>query len=123
MVGNHLSEWFAVLIGVRQGCLLSSTLFNIFLEYVMLELATTTNSDSMFRQEMCLDVRYTDDELLSKLTAATKQLERACKKWDLLVNGGKCKVLTTENQHIEIDGRSLENVHAFLGIVVPGISS
>jgi len=40
----------------------------------------------MFRQKMCLDVRYADDTTLlssnfTKLTAATKQLERACKKW------------------------------------------
>jgi len=43
----------------------------------------------------------------------------------LLVNGAKCKVLTTENQRIEIDGRSLENVHdfIFLGSVVPGTNA
>jgi len=51
-------------------------IYHIFLDYVMLELATTTNSDSMFRQEMCLL-----SSNFTKLTAARKQLERACKKW------------------------------------------
>jgi len=36
----------------------------------------------------------------------------------------KCKVLTTENQRIEIDFRSLENVYDFfLGSIVPGTNA
>lgn len=38
VVDGLLTEWFSVSVGVRQSFLLSSTLFNLFLEFVMDEL-------------------------------------------------------------------------------------
>ena len=34
-IDGKLTEWIAVNAGVRQGCILSPKLFNVFLEYVM----------------------------------------------------------------------------------------
>ena len=34
-MNGSMGEWFRTTVGVRQGYLLSSTLFNIFLEYTM----------------------------------------------------------------------------------------
>ena len=35
IAGGQLTDWFPVNMGVRQGCIMSPSLFNIFLEYVM----------------------------------------------------------------------------------------
>ena len=35
LAGGELTDWFPVNIGVRQCCIMSPSLFNIFLEYVM----------------------------------------------------------------------------------------
>ena len=33
-VNGSIGEWFSTKVGIRQGCLLSTTLFNIFLERI-----------------------------------------------------------------------------------------
>ena len=37
LFNGSTGEWFRTTVGVRQGCLLSPTLFNIFLERIMCE--------------------------------------------------------------------------------------
>ena len=99
-IDNTLTEWFEVRINVRQGCILSPTLFNLFLEFVMDEISTLR--DSHLAKNLTTDIRYADDTtlisaMLEKLQFSTEELERACKKWGLKINGSKCKVISPEH--------------------------
>ena len=77
-IDGKLSQWFEVLIGVWQGCILSPTLFNIFLEFVMDELPSLTNFH--LEEQMSTEIRYADDTTLislifEKLKLSSEELE------------------------------------------------
>lgn len=127
-IDGKLTEWFSVNVGVRQGCILSPTLFNVFLEFVMDEVKSIHN-ELDFDRTLSTDIRYADDTTLvalifEKLKLSTAELDAACKKWGLKVNVKKCKVLTNENDSLNIDGENVERVDKFifLGSVVPDVS-
>ena len=89
-------------------CLMLPTLVNVFLEFVMKEL-TSLNTNLQLSDSTCIDVRYADNTTLlsiifEKLQISTKELEDACKKWGMKVNGPKCKILSPSDEPIQIDG-------------------
>ena len=106
IAGRQLTDWFPVNMGVRQGCIMSPILFNIFIEHVMKGL-TCLDRNLRLDDEMSIDIRYADDTTLvsavfEKLQIATSELENACHKWGLKINPLKCAVLTTEKNDIKI---------------------
>ena len=127
-IENSLTGWFVVRVGVRQGCILSPTLFNVFLEFVMDEISSL--QEFHLTQNLTTDVRYADDTtliscMLEKLKFSTEELEAACRKWGLKINASKCKVMSPDptcDVHIELE--PVENVDnfVFLGSVVPDTS-
>ena len=62
-IDGNLTSWFKVNFGVRQGCLLSPTLFNIFLEFVFDELQSLDES-FVIKNDLSIDIRYADDSTL-----------------------------------------------------------
>ena len=78
MIEGSISKWFRVDVGVRQGCLLSPVLFNVFLEFVMMELHSLDGALT-YADDMSMDVRYADDTTLlsamfEKLQLSTTEL-------------------------------------------------
>ena len=83
MIDGNLTDWFSVLVGVRQGCILSPMLFNIFLEFIMDELKSL--NEFRLKNDMAADIRYADDTTLvsaifSKLKLSNQELEIASMK-------------------------------------------
>ena len=128
VINGRITEWFKVEVGVRQGCLLSPTLFNIFLEFVMNEVVSAKH-ELKLNNDLATNIRYADDTTLisaifEKMQMSTKELENACKKFGMKINGSKCKILSPCNDEINIDGSAVEHVgeFVFLGSVVPDTS-
>ena len=75
-VGNNMTEWFKQLIGVRQGCILSPDLFNIYLEHIMREaLEEIESSEISINGRNISNLRFADDiSLLAELSSQAQQL-------------------------------------------------
>ena len=113
VVDGLLTDWFSVIVGVRQGFLLSPNLFSLFLEFVMDELKCLQEHVTL-DYELSFDARDADDTnliapVLGKPQLATDQLQESCKSYGMKINTSKCEVIsnspiniTVENENIEI---------------------
>lgn len=126
MVDGNMTEWFEVGVGVRQGCCLSPSLFNVYLEFVMRELRNV-DEDLHLVDTVSTDIRYADDTTLlsanfDTLQETTAELEEACRKWGMKINADKSKIISPTDRRITIDGQDIEHKDTFiyLGSVVPG---
>ena len=112
-------------MGVKQGFIMSPSLFNILPEHVMKRL-TCLDRNLRLDDEMSIDIRYADDTtlvsaVLKKFQIATSELENACHKWGLKINPLKCAILTTENKDIKFGNNIVSKVNqfTFVGSLVP----
>ena len=108
VINNQLTEWFRVEIRLKQGCLLSPILFSLFLDFVMVDL-TSTREKLKLDTNLSFDIRYSDDTTImstvfEKLQVSTEELQAACRKWGIKINFSKCKVITSSEKHITVEG-------------------
>ena len=61
MFQGAVGGWFCLTVGVHQGCLLSSILFNIFLEWIMGETLDSASSIISIGGRNISNLRYADD--------------------------------------------------------------
>ena len=61
LFNSSIGDWFRTTAGVRQGCLLSPTLFNIFLERVMTDVIEDHEGTVSIGGRIITNLRFADD--------------------------------------------------------------
>ena len=123
------TEWFDVDVGVRQGCVISPMLFDVFVDRLAREVRALNLGVPAAGKRLSL-LLYADDIVL--LADSQEELQRMlgavqafCRRWRVQVNMSKTKVMAfgasgVKNLHIVWEGKKLEEVaeYKYLGLMI-----
>ena len=92
------SDWFTVGTGLKQGCILSPLLFNGYINDLVKELNELDCGIKFNETSINSIILYADDIVImsdreAKLQAMLKCLNDWCKRWGLVINFEKCKIV------------------------------
>ena len=122
LLNSDIGEFFKTTVGVRQGCLLSPVLFNLFLEKIMLETLHNFHSTISIGGRTISNLRFADDiDLMggsnTELQELTNRLTSRAGAYGIEVSSEKSKVMTNSANktpaQIYMNGQQLEEVSAF----------
>ena len=120
--GNNIGEWFRTTVGVLQGCLLSSTLFNIFIERIMADALEDHEGIVSIGGRTITNFRFADDidglaGQEQELVKLVNDLEEASTAYGIQICAEKTQLMTTNTNSIgtdiTIDNKKLETVLSF----------
>ena len=126
---DSVGESCRTTVGVRQGCLLSPTLFNIFLERIMTNALEDHEGSVSIGGRTITNLRFADDidALAGKeeeLVKLVNHLDKASTTYGMEISAEKTKLMTNNIKRTSLDirigGQKLETVQSFkyLGSVV-----
>ena len=122
------TPWFDVETGLRQGCVMSPWLFNIYMDGLMRELKVKTKLSGVVLGEggerwRINHIMFADDVVLmgdsdKELQEMVSKFEEMCRRRKLRVNVNKSKVMRMGKRRsspleIKLEGGSLEEVEVF----------
>ena len=131
---GSVGEWFRTTAGVRQGCLLSPALFNIFLERIMTDALENHEGSVSIGGRTITNLSFADDidALAGKedeLVRLINHLDTTSTKYGMEISAEKTKLMANNIKGISLDvrisGQKLETVQSFkyLRSVVTGEGS
>ena len=118
-MNGSVGEWFRTTVGVRQGSLLSPTLFNILLERIMSDALKEHDGKVSIGGRNVTNLRFADDidalaEEEQELEALVESLDKTCTRYKMEISAEKTKLLTNSangiQSEIKIKGQNLGTV-------------
>ena len=105
-MNGSIGEWFRTTVVVRQGCLLSPTLFNIYLERVMSDALEEHNGKVSISGRNITNLRFADEidalaEEERELEALVESLDKTCTRYKMEINAKKIKLMTNSANGIQ----------------------
>ena len=122
LFNGNAGDWFRTTVGVRQGCLLSPTLFNIFLEKIMTDALENHEGTVSIGGRTITNLRFADDidGLAGKeeeLADLVETLDRTSTGYGMEISGEKTKTMTNKaegfTRNIKVKDQNLESVSNF----------
>ena len=122
LLNNKVSDYFRTTVGVRQGCLLSTILFNLYVENIMGETLHNFKSTISFGGRIISNLRFADDiDLMGgsndELQELTDRFSNSARKYGMEFSSEKSKVMVNSGDNttaqLSMNGQQLEGVMAF----------
>ena len=129
LFNGKVGRWFCTTIGVRQGCLLSPTLFNLFLEMIMTEALELHEGSVSVGGRSITNLRFADDidglaGSEQELFNLTNAINSASTRYGMEINGEKTKIMTNNpagfKEEMILKNETVEVVNKFkyLGSII-----
>nr|VZH91244.1 unnamed protein product [Spirometra erinaceieuropaei] len=123
LVRNNLSQPFGIRSGARQGCILSSILFNYAIDWILGRALRESDGVEFAPGHRLADLDYADDIALlasnfGDLLSMVSRVDEVGKSVGLSIKAGKTKVFSScipdqEKVPLGIDGCKLDEVDSF----------
>ena len=121
-LNSSTRDWFQTTVGVRQGCLLSSTFFNIFKERITTDALEDHEGTISIGGRTITNLRFANDidglaEEEEELANLVERLDKASTAYGMEISAEKTKLMTNNthgiNTEIKVNGQRLETVTSF----------
>ena len=118
---HRTTDWFQIGKGIRQSCILSPCLFNLYAEYIMRNVGLEeTQAGIKIAGRNLNNLRYADDTTLmaeseEELRSLLMKVKEESEKVGLKLNIQKTKIMASGPvTSWEIDGETMETVTVFI---------